>query len=279
MKKTAVLLFGALSVVALTATAETALERIKGVARLGIANEAPYGYLTPDGKLTGEAPSIARKILHEIDPTITVEGVVTEFGSLIKDLQADRFDIIAAGMFITPERCKKIAFSNPTYKIGEALLVKAGNPKNLSDFESIAKNPHARLAVMAGAVEYGYAYESGVFVDQVSVYPDYQEALAELKAGRVDAIAMTALTVRDLVNKAGDVDLEATPQFFPVINGEPVAGYGAFGFRKEDKNLFAAFNERLQDFIGSEEYWETVKPFGFLPDMLPDKTAAELCGE
>ena len=40
------------------AFAETALERIKaqGFIRIGFANEAPFGYATPDGKLTGEAP-------------------------------------------------------------------------------------------------------------------------------------------------------------------------------------------------------------------------------
>ena len=32
-----------------------------------------------------------------------VDGVLTEFGSLIPGLQAGRFDIIAAGMFVTPE--------------------------------------------------------------------------------------------------------------------------------------------------------------------------------
>ena len=30
-----------------------------------------------------------------------VEGVLTEFGSLIPGLQARRFDIIAAGMYVT----------------------------------------------------------------------------------------------------------------------------------------------------------------------------------
>jgi hypothetical protein len=39
----------------------------------------------------------------------------------------------------------------------------------------------------------------------------------------------------------------------------------------------AAFNQHLEGFIGSEEHWETVREFGFTPDMAPDKTAAELC--
>lgn len=259
------------------AFAQTTLESIKqeDLIKLGVANEAPFGYMTEDGKLSGEAPAIARKILEKIDPEIKVEGVVTEFGELIDELQAGRFDVIAAGMFITPDRCEEVAFSHPTYKVGEAFLVKEGNPKNLTDFASIANNPDARLAVMAGAVEYEYAYEAGVFVDQVKVLLNYQEAIAELEAGHIDAIAMTYLTARDLAEK--HPDLQATAQFFPVIDGEPVAGYGAFAFRKEDEALHAAFNQYLEDFIGSDEHWKIVQEFGLTPEMIPDKTVETLC--
>lgn len=262
----------------LTASAQTTVEGIKegGLIKLGVANERPYGYLTAEGKLTGEGPEIARKILAEIDPDIRLEGVVTEFQSLIDDLKTGQFDMIAAGMFITPRRCEEVAFSDPTYRVGEALVVKAGNPYGLTDLESIAGQPDTRLAVLAGAVEYEYAYEAGILdPDRIMLVADYQEGLAELKAGRVDAIVMTALTAYFLSD--GESGVEATSQFFPVIDGEPVAGYGAFAFRKENKGLVDAFNKHLAAFIGSQEHLETVKEFGFTPDMIPDKTAEELC--
>ena len=259
--------------------AETTWERIKreGVIKVGVANEVPYGFVTPDGKITGEAPEIIRQMLAENAPQVALEGVVTSFQTLIPELNAGRFDVIAAGMFITPDRCAKVVFSNPTYKVGETLIVKADNPKNLTDFSTIAQRADARLAVMAGAVEYGYAYEAGVFVDQVSLYPDYPEALAALKAGQLDAIAMTTLTARHLVEQ--DSAIEATPQFFPVIDDEPKAGYGAFAFRQADQELVAVFNQFLASFIGSDQHWKTVKPFGFLPDTQPDTIAQELCQE
>ena len=55
-----------------------------------------------------------------------VDGVLTEFGSLIPGLQAGRFDIIAAGMFVNPKRCEQMQFSEPTYGIGQAFLVAEG---------------------------------------------------------------------------------------------------------------------------------------------------------
>src|ERR671919_429881 len=135
------------------AHAETTLERVKaqGFIRVGFANEAPFGYATPDGKLTGEAPEVAKAVLAKIGIP-QVDGVLTEFGSLIPGLKAGRFDIIAAGMFVNPARCNEIAFSEPSYGIGQAMLVPAGNPKGLKDYSSIKENSDLKLAVMAGAV-------------------------------------------------------------------------------------------------------------------------------
>ena len=84
------------------------MERAKaqGFIRVGFANEAPFGYATPDGKLTGEAPEVAKAVLAKMG-IAQVDGVLTEFGSLIPGLKAGRFDIIAAGMFINPKRCAR----------------------------------------------------------------------------------------------------------------------------------------------------------------------------
>ena len=59
--------------------------------------------------------------------------------------------------------------------------------------------------------------------------------------------------------------------------GDSVVGHGAVGFRKEDTDLYEAFNAALKNFIGSEEHLALVTPFGFGEDFLPTKTTAELC--
>src|SRR5215467_13974035 len=102
----------ALALAPLTASADSTLDQAKknGYVRVGFANEAPFAYATPDGKLTGEAPEVAKAVLKKMGIN-EVDGVLTEFGSLIPGLKAHRFDIIAAGMFVTPARCKEINFS------------------------------------------------------------------------------------------------------------------------------------------------------------------------
>jgi polar amino acid transport system substrate-binding protein len=262
--------------------AATTLQRIQreGIVRIGYANEAPYAYMDEKtGRLTGEAPEIARLVLKQMGVK-RVEGVLTEFGSLIPGLKAKRFDIIAAGMYILPKRCREIAFTNPTYKIGEAFLVKGGNPLNLHSYEDVAAHETARLGVVAGAIELAYARAVGVPDERIAVLPDAPSAVAAVQAGRIDAYAGTALTIQDMLNKAGDSDMErARPFTDPVIEGKAVIGYGAFGLRKDDKTLLDAFNKRLEAFIGSDQHRDLVRPFGFTEAELPgEMTAQVLCG-
>ncbi len=251
-----------------------------GKIRIGYANEAPFAYMDSQrAEVTGESVEIARVVLKRMGIN-QVEGVLTEFGSLIPGLQAKRFDIIAAGMYVTPERCRQAAFSNPTYGVSQALLVKQGNPKNLHSYEDAARNPNARLGVVVGAIESDYAASLKVPPDRTIVFPDAVSALAGVQAGRADAYAATALTVNDLMGKAGkDSGLEkAEPFTDPVIDGKGVRGYGAYAFRKEDQAFVDAFNAELAKFLGTEEHKKLVAPFGFTAEELPKgMTAAKLC--
>jgi polar amino acid transport system substrate-binding protein len=258
-----------------TAQAETTLERARreGFIRIGFANEAPYAYATPDGKLTGEAPEIAKVILKRMG-IAEVDGVLTEFGSLIPGVNAGRFDIIAAGMFINPKRCKEIAFSEPTYSIGEAILVKKGNPLKIKDLENFVNDRKLKLAAMAGSVEVGYAKDAGVSEAQLLVLPDQSSLLAAVESGRAEGASMTAPSIADMAKKGTDV--ESTEPFSEVA-GKSVSGDGAFGFRKEDKDLVDAFNKELKTFIGSPEHLALVTPLGFGKGYLPVETTAQRC--
>ncbi|MFQ5507918.1 MAG: ectoine/hydroxyectoine ABC transporter substrate-binding protein EhuB, partial [Leptospirillia bacterium] len=196
-------------------TEKTALERIQdqGVLRVGYANEAPFAYMDQDlGRLTGEAPEIAREIARRLG-VAKVEGVLTEFGALIPGLKAERFDVIAAGMYITPQRCREITFSNPTYRIGEAFMVRDGNPLDLHGYADVVAHPEARLGVVVGTVERGYARELGVPDNRLLVLPDAPSAVAALQAGRIDAFGGTRLTIDDLLAKLTGDDLARAEPF------------------------------------------------------------------
>lgn len=251
----------------------------QGKLRIGYANEAPYAYFdTAASRVTGEAPEIARTVLGELGIK-EVEGVLAEFGSLIPGLKARRFDIIAAGMYILPERCHEIAFSNPTYRVGEAFLVAPDNPLKLHGYTDVARRPDARLAVVVGAVQRSYARATGIPDDRVIVFPDAISAMEGVAAERADAYAATSLTVNDLLSRGSGKVERAAPFTDPQINGVQVQGYGAFGFRTMDTELLTAFNDGLSRLIGTPRHLELVSPFGFTEREMPGNvTSAALCG-
>ena len=262
------------------ALAETTLEKAKsnGYIRVGFPNQVPYAYATASGKLTGADAELARMVVERMDVG-EMDGVLTEFASLIPGLKAGRFDVVLA-MFVNPKRCAEIAFAEPIYGIGQALVVQDGNPKSIMSYDDLISRDDVKFAIMSGAVQGIYAKKLNIPESRVMGFPDGPSAVAAVGTGRADAFGISSLSARRLVEAAGpDAGVELVSGFKdPVIDGKPARGYGAFGFRKDDADLVAEFNAALSGILGSPEHLETIKGFGFAEDNLPDKTTAELCG-
>jgi polar amino acid transport system substrate-binding protein len=243
---------------------------------MGIANERPYGF-EEGGEATGEAPELAKVVFEELGiEDVTFQPL--EFNALINGLNAGRVDVIAAGMFINPERAENVLFTDPDYCAPTAFAVPEGNPDDLSDYESVTE-AGITLGTLGGAVEGDQAVDSGVPEDQVEVIEGTPNLFDALDAGRVDAVALTAITVRAQVE---DMDgFEVTEPFTPVIDGEEQLGCGGFGFRFEDQPLRDAFNEVISRMKQDDEILPIIEEFGFTDaetSAAVDVTAADLAG-
>ncbi|HEV2768510.1 MAG TPA: ectoine/hydroxyectoine ABC transporter substrate-binding protein EhuB [Acidimicrobiales bacterium] len=233
--------------------------RQQGFLQVGFANEVPYGYEGPDGKPTGQAPEVAREVLCRLGVP-ELRGTVVDFGGLIGGLNAGRYDMIAAGMFINPERAAQVSFTDPDYCGTTAFAVAEGNPLGLTDFESVTES-EARLGVMNGAVEDEYAVDSGVSDSQISRFSSTPDLFDALRAGRIDAVALTEVTVQEQVKDLPG--FEATEGFVPVIDGEEQLGCGGYAFRKENQELRDRFNEVLNEMKQNDEILPIIEQFGF----------------
>lgn len=250
---------------------ETTLERAtrQGYIRVGFANEAPFAYATETGELTGQNVEIARAILKNLGID-EMDGVLTEFGSLIPGLQANRFDMITAGMYITTDRAKEVTFANPEYQIGGGLAVAAGNPYNLKSYWDIADNPDVKVAVMAGGLEYDHLIACGVSEDQIETVSDQPSAVDALLTGRVNAFTATSMAVRTYVELAGDPGIEYVEDFeIATVDGSTQAGFGSSAFRHEDADFVEAYNRELEKLKESGELLEIQKRFGFTEAEYP----------
>jgi polar amino acid transport system substrate-binding protein len=271
----------ALVFVSASTTAETTLEKIKsdGTVKIGIFNEKPAGYVTEDGYVTGESPEILRVLLKGMGNIEMDAFVVDEFGALIPGLMAGRFDIIAAGMYIKPARCEQIAFTNPTVRYGEAIMVLKGNPLKLHSYEDVRDNPDAVMAAATGGMQVKFAEASGIPKDRILLMPNYPTALAALRSGRAHAIGAPATVAQAIVVELEDGDVEvADPFTHPIYENKIAISYAGLGVRKGDADLLAALNAGLAELANTPEHLALVEPFGFGEEQLPgDKLTSQVC--
>ncbi|MFG2278080.1 ectoine/hydroxyectoine ABC transporter substrate-binding protein EhuB [Streptomyces asoensis] len=263
------------------ATASTApggdlLDRLRaqGVVRLGIAGEIPFGYIDRDGRLTGEAPELAEVVFKRLGVD-RVQPVPTEFGSLVPGLGSQQFDVVAAGMYINPDRCEQVIFADPDYQMLDAFIVRKGNPKGLHTYRDVVEKG-AKFATGTGYAEIQYAVEAGYRQSDMLIVPDQVAGLNAVEAGRVDVFAGTALTAREVVKKSSKA--EATKPFAPLVGGKPHVDGGGFAFRPTETKLRDAFNVELRKLKKSGELFRILRPFGFTEAEMTDLTAKELCG-
>lgn len=254
------------------------LEKVKsqGYITVGFAGEAPYAY-QEGGKLTGEDPAVHQMVWKAVGVN-DLRGVQVDFGQLIPGLNANRFDVVAAGMFILPERCQQASFSEPVYCAPNAFLVPKGNPENISDFNSV-KQAGIKVGVLSGAVEGLYAQKSGVSNSDIVQLASQRDGLAALSAGRVGAFALTSISLRNMLKDNPDASVQLTEPFTPVIDGKEQHGCGGAVFRKADNDLREAFNTELAKLKQSGELLKLIQPFGFGPETVPpnDITTEQLC--
>jgi polar amino acid transport system substrate-binding protein len=252
--------------------------RDAGSITVGIANEAPYGFTDAQGNVTGESVEVARAVLAKLGIP-QLNAVTVEFGALISGLTLSRqFDMVTAGMFINPERCQAAAFSVPDYTAPTAFLVPQGNPANIQTFDQV-RDQNLTVAVLSGAVEQGYATDSGVPEGNIQVLGDQNALLQAVTTGRAACAALTNISLNDVVMKNPGAAVEVTPGFFPVVNGEEEVSAGAFVFRKGEDDILDAFNTELTNLHQSGEWLRIAQPFGFSQDNVPgpDVTTERLC--
>ena len=240
--------------------------------RIGFANEVPWAYPGEDSDPLGFANAIAVGVLEKMGAE-TISPVVTDWGGLIPGLKANRFDVITGGMYILKERCENVLFSDPIGVFGDAFIVAKGNPKGIQTYEDI-KSMDETLVTGAGYNIVGVAKKQGIADDKIMQVPGPTEILAAVKAGRAAAGGVTYFTALNLAEQSGGDVSVTDPSKLP----DWTLNWVGIAFRQSDGAMQEAFNAALQDYLGSDEMLEAVKPYGYTESQLPgDATTAFAC--
>lgn len=233
------------------ATAER-LQRLRAgePLRVGYAVEPPYAVVRADGQVEGLAPEVARLVGERLGVS-RYEWIQTRFDALIPELRARRFDVVAAGMFITAQREALVAHSRPMMRVRSGVLWRRSaeetQPSPWRGWEAVQ-----RVAVIEGAVEHERWLSGGGLQDRLMLVPDAASGQAAVLDGLADALALSWPSVQWMaVHSQGRLQAHAlAPE--ELLGAE--ADHPAFQFRHEDEALRRAWDEALDDVLRSEQY-------------------------
>lgn len=231
--------------------------RRSGVIRVGYAVEAPYAFVATDGRVTGEGPETARLVASRLG--WRVEWVQTDFDALIPDLLDERFDMIAAGLFVTPERERVVRFARPELEVEGGLLVRRGSPDELRSVADLRRGTGHRVAAIAGSVE---ALQFAALGERLVLVPDARSGAAAVETGLVAALALSWPTVRRLAAAHPALEAQRDARHLPRF---PVAA----AFRPSDEALARTWRQAQTQVLGTGAHLRAIAPFGFEASDVP----------
>ncbi|MGY3565244.1 ectoine/hydroxyectoine ABC transporter substrate-binding protein EhuB [Sinomonas sp. RB5] len=243
--------------------------KAQGFLRVAIANEPPYTQVSTDGTVSGCEPDVLRAVCQRLGIK-DIQGVVTPYASMIPGLNANRWDVIAAGLFMKQSRCGQVDYSEPVIVSTESFATPKGNPKGITSIASITSNSGLHIAVLPGGFEEGILKTAKVPDSQQVKVTDGRSGIEAVKAGRADAFLLPTLSLRALAKD--DTSFDVTDP----LKDAPRTGSGA-AFRKSDAAFHDAYNKELAAFKQTGEFANILKKWGFDPSVVQGVTAQELC--
>ena len=208
---------------------------------------SPWTFHGEDGELTGFDIEVARGIASRLGVEAAfAEG---EWDSLLAGLESERYDTMANGVSVTPEREEAYNFTEP-YAYNRIVVITTGDNTDISSMEDLdgkstantLGSSYATLAESYGATNTG--------VD------DFNQTIQLLESGRIDATLNDEVVFYDYMSANPDANLKIAAE-----NAEPT--HVAFPLRKDGStdSLLAAMNDAIADMRESGELAELSNEF------------------
>jgi lysine-arginine-ornithine-binding protein len=208
----------------------------------------------PYGRITGWEIELGMAMCAKMNRRC--EFVAQDWDGMIPGLLVHRFDGIFAAMTITPERRKKIEFTDPYYKTTAQFVAR----NNLNIDRSAKDLGGLRIGTNPGVTQ---CYLSKHYPDaKIKVYQNAQDLFLDLQSGRVDAILSEPVQAEFGL-------IRQSPRGVFAFRGDPVQDPDCFGegvgigVRKDDTALRIALNKALTAVRADGTYHRlTLKYFG-----------------
>ncbi|AKH20136.1 transporter substrate-binding domain-containing protein [Sedimenticola thiotaurini] len=255
----------------LQATAADLLTTVKQNKEISIGTEAQFApfEFVEDGKIVGYSADLLDLIMADL-PGVKAKRQDVPFQAILPGLAAKKFDFIVTSVMVTKARAAKFAFTVPIAEATVALLKRADD-SSLSSPEQIAGKvigSQAGSAQLKALQDYDRKLRDAgkPSLKAIREYVSFDEAYADLAAGRLDAVAQSMSNLGPLVKRRGDTYAIVQPAIGPKT-------YYAWVGRKDSDSapLVEFFSQGIAQANRSGKMTELQqKWFGFTMDLPAD---------
>lgn len=256
---------GTLASVPADAAEETGLIEPGQITAALSASFPPIASVDSSGNFVGIDPDIIRAIGDQLGLKVNFVNIKTD--GLIPGVNSKRFDVAMAGLTDTKKREQAVDFVNYA-NVGSAFIVQAGNPKKITNLDSICG---LTVASDTGDVATFYAREQsekcvkeGKPPVTVHEFTESAQAMLQLEQGRADVIMHDYSLSAYLVKQTGG-KLEI------VGNQFNVAPYGIVIY-KGNVALRKLLMKGLDEIIANGKYAQILKKYNISDAALTKAT-------
>ncbi len=204
-----------------------------GVFNIGVDTEPPLSSIA-GGQATGVIPDVLAEFAKRVGLTVKINAVATPFSSMVPEVQSNRIDTIAAGMYNTPVRSQVVNFTEPIVYNPGTLIAAKGNPKkitgiNAASLHGLTVGSYAGTTLLT-SLQAIAAKDSSIQVKSFATAPLLALAVSQgqIDAGYIDQVSGAYFLKQDsslkydvLTNLADADPKAATGDCLPVNKTDP----------------------------------------------------------
>ena len=223
----------------------------------------PMGFKDENGKNVGFDIDLANAVFAKYDIKVKMQAI--DWDMKETELKNKSIDLIWNGYSATKEREKKVAFTMP-YMTNQQVLV----TKKSSNITTVSDMKNKKLGAQQGSSGYdAFTKQTDVLKDRVkdndaTLYDDFNSALLDLKAGRIDGLLIDNVYANYYLTKNGELSN------YNIITTGYAGENFAVGARKSDKTLVDNINKAFKTLHADGEF-QKISDKWFSKDVFPTK--------
>lgn len=215
----------------------------EGVFTVGLDDTfAPMGFRDDKGKLVGFDIDLATAVAKEMG--LKIEFKPINWDAKDMELKSKNIDCIWNGMSQTPEREKAMSLSKK-YLNNKIILMTQKDDVVVENAADLAKYNIGTQADSSALEMLGKNEKYNDFKDKITEYKSYDDAILDMKAGRIDVIAIDQVL--------GEYKNKNMGEAMKSLEYNLGDDFYVIGFRKDDKELTKSVNEAIKTLIDNGE--------------------------